>query len=59
MDCTDPTYQADNYLACSPEIITPVLDVILPVLGIVILVAVLFAGIRVARKTVRAFGDAI
>lgn len=59
MDCTDPTYQAENFLACSGGIVSPIIDVILPILGIVITIAIIFAGIRVVRQTVRAFQDAI
>jgi hypothetical protein len=55
MDCTTIA-DATEYLACAGEFTAPILDAAASVVAVAVLIAVIFAGVRLAKRIVKEFG---
>lgn len=54
-DCDVAIADASEFLACTSEVIEPVLDVIYTVGSLAVLITVIIVGVKFAQKVVRMF----
>jgi hypothetical protein len=55
MDCS-VVADATEFLACGSEYIQPILDSAVLIVSVSVLIAIVFAGLRLAKRIVREFG---
>lgn len=54
-DCTGVIADAQAFLACSSEVVSPVLEVVVSVGSLAVTITVIVVGIRFTQKVVRLF----